>query len=1007
MLELRNITKDYVSGDETVHALSGVSVAFRESEFVAVLGPSGCGKTTLLNIVGGLDQYTDGDLLIDGISTKRYEDADWDVYRNHRIGFVFQSYNLIPHQTVLSNVELALTLSGVSKAERRARAIAALERVGLGDQLKKKPSQMSGGQMQRVAIARALVNNPQIVLADEPTGALDTQTSEQIMEILKEISKDKLIIMVTHNPDLAERYATRTIGVLDGNITSDSNPYVPTEQEVAAVTEVAREKARERRSRRRGKKEKTSMSFLTALSLSLNNLMTKKTRTLLTSFAGSIGIIGIALILALSNGIQLFIDRVQEDTLSSYPLSIESTTMDMNAMLETMAGASQKVEGAEEGYVYPNNQLSVVADALRGAIKENDLEAFKTYLESEEVGINDYATLKYHYGVTPMVWRKYLNDKGEAESYLAVNPSKAYEIIGDFMGASGMSMNGWDELLDNQDLLENQYELVYGAWPQSYNEVVLIVDENSRLSDLALYSLGVRSEEELEKVLAGEEVIYDPNERYSYADLVDIKLTLLLASDRYEIKDKNNLSLGCTDLTDDPQKLFAALTNKGIELTISGVIRVNPDATAVSVNGIIGYTPALTQYLLRAAEDSEVGKAQLANPDIDVISGKLFPNKNETEAQKVENLTNFLSTLSVAERATWYMEQLPTLVLFDLVSQEAAGIMANERYPDSPDGIANLQADIRTALESDPELLDMMGQMFGYDMSAITDNMRPFVIKMLADSCTDYPSAVQMMGAILAMPRYEAALTAKMGYVMMLPTAEAKVADMNAYLDTLPDVAKATLWDQVNPGLSSSTYAYNCRILGIADPDIPSRIDIYPKSFDAKEKISELIDAYNGTRPEGGEVVYTDYIGVMLSSISVILDVITYVLVGFVAISLVVSSIMIGIITYISVLERIKEIGILRAIGASKRDVSSVFLAESMIVGFGAGLIGIFMTLLLCLPINLIIQHLSGFQNLGAELPFVGAVALVLISVILTLVAGAIPASIAAKREPVEALRSE
>jgi putative ABC transport system permease protein len=630
------------------------------------------------------------------------------------------------------------------------------------------------------------------------------------------------------------------------------------------------------------------------------------------------------------------------------------------------------------------------------------LASFKTYLESDGVGINDFATLQYYYGVTPMVWR----DWGDG-TYLAVNPSKAYETIGEFMGSTGVSLNAWDELLDNQDLLDNQYELVHGAWPQAYNEVVLIVDENNCLTDLALYSLGLRSQEDLEKVLAGETVEVDPNERFSYEDLVGIKLTLLLAADRYQLNDPNNLSSGCTDIADNEQQLFTALAHKGVELKISGVIRVNPDATAVSASGIIGYTSALPQHLLRAAADSDVGKAQLANPDIDVITGKLFPNKDESEAQKVENLMNYLSTLSTEERASWYVSQLPTLVLFDLVSKEAEGIITDARYPDNADGLANLQADIRTALESDPALLEMLGNMYGYDMSNLSDTYKKIVIGMIVAGCADYASAVQMMGAIRAMPAYETTLTVKMGTIMMLPTAEAKVADMEAYLEALPVLAKATLWDQVNPGLSDSTYAYNCRLLGIADPNVPSRIDIYPKSFDAKEEITALIDAYNKAHPNGGEVVYTDYIGVMLSSISVILDVITYVLVGFVAISLVVSSIMIGIITYISVLERIKEIGILRAIGASKRDVSSVFLAESMIVGFGAGLIGILMTLLLCLPINLIIRHLSGFQNLGAELPFVGAVALVVISVLLTLVAGAIPASIAAKREPVEALRSE
>lgn len=1006
MLELRNITKEYVTGDESVHALRGVSVSFRPSEFVAILGPSGCGKTTLLNLIGGLDHYTAGDLVIDGVSTKEYTDGDWDLYRNHRIGFVFQSYNLIPHQTVLANVELALTLSGVSKAERRERAIEALKRVGLGDQLKKKPSQMSGGQMQRVAIARALVNDPQIVLADEPTGALDTNTSEQIMEILKEISHDKLIIMVTHNPDLAERYATRTIRVIDGLVTDDTAPYVPApkEAEPEGGEGKAEDAPKKKKPAKRNRKEKTSMSFITALSLSLNNLMTKKARTLLTSFAGSIGIIGIALILSLSNGIQAFIDRVQEDTLSSYPLSIESSTMDLSAILESVAGSSTEVEDMEDGYIYPNNQFGQAASGLITSFRQNDLSAFKDYLESEDVNIEEFATLQYQYGVTPMVWRDM-----EDGSYMAVNPSKAYELLTNFMGNSGsmLGINAWDELLDNQELLENQYELLYGDWPTEYNEVVLIVDANHRLSDLSLYALGIRDYEELERLLGGEVIEPDPNEKYSFRDLVDLELILLLGADCYELRDANDLTKGANDIRLDEARLNTVLEEKGIELKISGIICQSPDAAAVSSSGMIGYTSALTRYIIDATKETEVGQAQMNNPNIDVLTGKYFPSQNKTDDQKKTEMLAYLAAMTEEQKAVWYETNLPSLVLLEIVYDRGMELKEDPRYTDDEEGIANLQADVRKELEANPELLITMMQTMGYDTSKLNESAMKIAVNMIVNQCSDYVFGLEVLATMQAMPNYEAALMQRMTEVAMLGTPAAKAEHLMTHMEGQDALVIATLWDQINPELSSSTYGLNCRVLGIADPETPSRIDIYPKSFSAKEDITALIEAYNADKDDDEKVVYTDYIGIMLKSVAIILDVITYILVGFVAISLVVSSIMIGIITYISVLERIKEIGILRAIGASKRDVSRVFLAESMIVGFGAGVIGILSTLILCIPFNMIIRGLSGFNNLGAELPLAGGIILVIISVVLTLIAGTIPAQIAAKKDPVEALRSE
>lgn len=868
MLQLKNITKNYLSGDNEVKALKGIDLEFRESEFVSILGQSGCGKTTLLNIIGGLDRYTTGDLIINDKSTKEFKDKDWDTYRNHSVGFVFQSYNLIPHQTVLANVELALTISGVSKEERRKRAIEALEKVGLGDQLNKKPNQMSGGQMQRVAIARALVNDPDILLADEPTGALDSQTSVQVMEILKEISKDRLIIMVTHNPELAEKYSTRIIKLLDGKVTDDSNPYTASKREL---------------DRARTKKEKTgkaSMKFTTAVRLSLNNLMTKKGRTFLTSFAGSIGIIGIALILSLSHGMQSYINRVEEDTLSSYPITIQEATIDMSSMMETMMGDGEEVEH-EEGKIYSRAIVNNILETVSTKIQTNNLEAFKTFIESDETNIKDYINaVQYSYNLDLNIYKQ--DDEGNVQR---VNPSIVFDKLGfgnmmeshqenSAMMSGGMMMTEtdvWTEMIDNEELLKSQYDVVAGKWPEKYNEVVLIIDKNNEISDYTLYSLGIKDvnelEESMKKIQNGETLESTKEvESYKYDDLLNYKFKVLLNTDYYK-------KAGDTwqDMSEDTEYM-KELVKKAEEISIVGIIRPNEETVASSGSGLIGYNKELKEYVINKINEAEIVKEQKANPDINIFTGIAFPENTD---------------------ATFDFSQL---------SNEQKMYMASL---------------------SQEELADLM--------------------------------------------------------------------------QTYTTNAKAT-------------YESNLTTLGVVDLNKPSTINIYAKDFDSKEMISNIITDYNNKQTDEGKeenvINYTDIVGIMMNSVSTIIDVISYVLIAFVGISLVVSSIMIGIITYISVLERTKEIGILRSIGASKKDVSRVFNAETLIVGLVAGLIGIGVTLLLNIPINLIIKSIVGISGIS-KLPVVGGVILVAISVGLTMIAGLIPARFAAKRDPVEALRSE
>ena len=837
MLELNGIRKTYVTGTTSVEALKGIDLKFRDSEFVSILGQSGCGKTTLLNIIGGLDKYTSGDLKINGRSTKDFKDRDWDAYRNNSIGFVFQSYNLIPHQTVLSNVELALTLSGVSKAERRQRATEALEKVGLKEQIHKKPNQMSGGQMQRVAIARALVNDPDILLADEPTGALDTQTSIQIMDLLKEISKDRLIILVTHNPELATQYSTRIIRLLDGTITDDSNPYNGEDDNITTKTD---EDSLTDKKSGKTKKKKTSMSFFTALSLSLNNLMTKKTRTILTAFAGSIGIIGIALILSISNGIQNYIDRVQRDTLSSYPIQLQKESVDVSSMIENMMGNKDKNVDHDNDKIYSNNIMTDMVNSMVAEVNSNNLKAFKSYLENHKSDVDGYISdIQYSYDV-PL----YIYSTDTSDGVTQLNPSSVMEnmygmsVSGDGMMSAGMQNTSvWSRLFDNRQMLDEQYDLIAGSWADNYNEVMLVVDENNEIDDYTLYSLGFKDPAEVKKifknVMAGNS--YETEEtQYTYDEVLDKKFKLVLPTDLYRYND----TFGIWEDASHDDEYMTTVVNNAEEVKIAGIIRKNPDAASVSVSSGVAYTKDLMPHIIEKVNETQIVKQQLADPEKDVFTGMSFDN-DKTSISTLEN---------------------------------------------------------------------------------------------------------------------------------------------------------------------------NKSLLGIASEDNPSEIDIYAKDFDSKEKLQDFIKNYNDEVTADGRdedtINYTDYVGILMSSVSTIITAISSVLIAFVAISLVVSSIMIGIITYISVLERTKEIGVLRSIGASKKDVSRVFNAETLIEGFVSGAMGIIITLILCIPANAVIKNVTDISNL-AQLPVAGAVILVIVSMLLTTIAGLIPAKMAAKKDPVVALRTE
>ena len=871
MLNLINIVKNYDVGGQKVTALKGIDIEFRKNEFVSILGPSGCGKTTLLNIIGGLDRYSSGDLIISGKSTKEYKDSDWDTYRNHTIGFVFQSYNLIPHQSVLSNVELALTLSGVRKSERKKRAQEALIKVGLGDQLDKKPNQMSGGQMQRVAIARAIVNNPEILLADEPTGALDSETSVQIMDILKEVAKDRLVIMVTHNPELAEKYSTRIIKLFDGKVVGDSDPI---------KEEIIEEKDNK-------KQKKPSMSVFTALLLSINNLFTKKARTILTSFAGSIGIIGIALILSLSSGVQIYINRVEEDTLSSYPISIEQTGTDISELAQSLMGDNKSDIKKQNGKIYSNDIMGDMITSMVNGTSNNDLAAFKKFAESGKSDLKDYTSdIKYGYSTVMNIY---------TESGYKVNPSTVFEDLGfkpETTQTSHSSMNGfynsnvWKELIDNDELMDRQYEVITGRKPKNYDEAVVIVDENDQISDYTLYSLGLKDSSELKEILKNamegktQKVEKQKTTSYTYDEILSLKFKLLLNTDYYSKNPDGTYS----DNSSDELYILDKLKNSQ-EIKIVGILRSKSKSAAQSSGSTVGYLSSLTEHLINEINDTEIVKAQKENEQTDIFTGMQFP---KSDGYTMKELNAYIATLPADQQAqfTGYITQL-----------KAQG-------------------------QTDSQIVDKF----------------------------------------------------------------------SSYL------AQA---------FSGSSYDENMAKLGVSDIDSPSTINIYPKDFESKEKISDIISDYNKSVKESEQITYTDYIGLLLSSVTKIINAISYVLIAFVSISLVVSSIMIGIITYISVLERTKEIGILRAMGASKHDVSRVFNAETLIEGFTSGILGIGITLLLLIPINAVIRHLTNIEELAAILPVQGAIILILISMFLTFIAGLIPSRMAAKRDPVTALRSE
>ncbi len=989
MLTLTDVYKSYTAGASTVEALKGVNLCFRKQEFAAILGPSGCGKTTLLNIIGGLDRYTAGDLAVNGRSTKHFNDRDWDTYRNHSIGFVFQSYNLISHQTVLRNVELALTLSGVSRAERRRRAVEALEKVGLSDQLHKKPNQMSGGQMQRVAIARALVNDPEILLADEPTGALDSGTSVQIMEILKEISKEKLIIMVTHNPELAAQYATRTVKLLDGKVVDDSNPCI--------VKTVPTETAKPKRDRR--KEKRTSMRFFTALSLSLNNLMTKKARTFLTSFAGSIGIIGIALILALSNGVQSYIDAVQEDTLSTYPLTIEAENVDMSSLMETLIGIGAGETDHEKDAVYPNEVMYELLNTMNSLEAEhNNLKPFKAFLEDENNGLSAHiSAIRYGYGQNLQVYVKdpdgkiVLSDLNDMltritgmEEQMAVTENSPMTSM---MGGGFGNMQLWEEMLAGEngalinDLLYEQYDLIYGAWPSAYNEVVLVVDENNEVPDISLYALGLKTTQQLQQILenaAKGDTVEVESGSWSYADICSRTFKMVLPAERYQ---KDATSGKFIDVSKTEAGL-SLLYDNGVDLKITGIIRPNADAVASMMTGSIGYTTALTDYMAQEGQTAAALKAQLATPDTDVFTGLPFKTddmQQPTDAQKAEDIKAYIGSLPADKKAEIYVE-LQATPTDAYVAQAVEG------------GMKGLTRE---------KIEQMMVSEYAVQMGVDEATIREYIAKM--DDNTLFNNVKNMLEQQVR-AQYAEQVTAQMSNIPDAQLAAAFTAALPSY-DT-PALVRLYA-DYMPPTVSEATYADNLKTLGLIDEQNPTAIHIYAATFADKDAVSEAIADYNAQAAEEDVIQYTDYVALMMSSITTIIGAISYILIAFVAISLVVSSIMIGIITYISVLERTKEIGILRSIGASKKDISRVFNAETLLVGFAAGAIGIGVTLLLCLPINAIIRALTGIADIGASLPPIAAIVLILISMTLTVVAGLFPAKVAAKKDPVVALRTE
>ena len=1059
MLQIKQISKKYQTGELVQVALDEVSLNFRDNEFVAILGPSGSGKTTLLNIVGGLDRYDSGDLIINDVSTKNYKDGDWDSYRNHTIGFVFQSYNLIPHQTVLSNVELALTIGGISPKERKERAMEALKQVGLDDQAHKKPNQMSGGQMQRVAIARALVNNPDILLADEPTGALDTETSVQVMDLLKEVAKDRLVIMVTHNPELAEDYATRIVKLRDGRIIDDSDPFLPAEEELAPAEHKNLGKA--------------SMSFKTALSLSLNNLMTKKARTILTAFAGSIGIIGIALILSLSTGFHNYINQIQEETLTSYPLTITADTADMTSALLSMVPTESEGEGEKD--IVKEMQ---VMSSMFGSVGKNDLKSFKKYLEDNQATVDqDVSLIQYQYSASPMIFTEDCNDK-----IAKLNPNQILNTMSGYsMDSVSLSMTSvFHELVDDQKMLDEQYDVLAGRWPKAKDEAVIILQDPHTIPDLLVYSLGLRDPGELKtmitKLMAGETVENKKNPmEFTYEELMDIQLKVVDASETYRYNEDFDLY---EDMSEN-QTFMEDVYKDGMPLKITGVMCMKDGGSAM--NSMVGvcYTQALTKHVIEVAKDSPIVKKQLKDKEFNVFTGKRFDDESEDIGMDFQDLISIdeaalenafggnVSEATMTQLTEGYMTEISKAMSTDTSKAQndfnaALTTMAMDMMNDYVDAnyqdamqcaimkMSDIEPTVNAYMESEDckKLLAQLEKDYLVPQATFVDIYKQMLTGMLQGYIAAAPLNPQDADLSAALTKdlvaqlvpqlagqdqivqASAPLAAGMTEAVMQKNVLTKVGELTAEVTkTMAEafrvdpeaLAAAFQFDMTEEEIASimeamtaagadATADMNLSSLGYQDLEKPTMISIYFKDFDSKESFIDFLDKYNDDMEKEDEdkvISYTDITGLLMSSVSTIVDSVTYVLIAFVSISLIVSSIMIGIITYISVLERTKEIGILRAIGASKRNISSIFNAETFIVGLFAGVLGIVVTLILNIPINYVIHTLTGNLDITAVLPLTGGVLLIVLSVILTLISGLIPSKQAAKKDPVLALRSE